>query len=133
MPDRYSLILKSEFTEAEKVLPFVDAIGKEWNLDDSLTERLKLALSEAASNAIVHGNREQPEKSVTILIEVNEDQLIATVSDEGDGFNPDTLPNPVKEKQLLKPGGRGIFLIEEFCDEVDYINGGNTLKLIFTR
>lgn len=133
MSRSYKLTLKSEFREAEKVLPFVESISRENRFEKDLEERVKLALSEAATNAIVHGNKEDTGMSVSIRVEVDSEMLTILVRDEGEGFDPDDIPDPIRKEQLLSTGGRGIFLIREYCDEVEFHEDGRQIVLTFRR
>lgn len=133
MSEVYSLELKSEFTEAEKIPDFVEMISDQSGLDESLTHRIMLALSEAVTNAIVHGNKEIRDKKVSIKITINSSMIVIDIQDEGEGFNPDDIPDPVDEKNLLATGGRGLFLMEEFADHVEYRNKGRLVIMKFER
>jgi len=133
MAEPYNLILKSDFSESEKVLSFVEHISRAEGLCEPLQERVKLALSEAATNAIVHGNREDKSKEVFIQAAVFPNQLIIKVRDEGEGFDPKRVPDPVEHENLLLPGGRGIFLIKEYCDSVSFEDEGRIVTLRFER
>jgi serine/threonine-protein kinase RsbW len=84
-------------------------------------EIIGLVVREALANAIVHGNHCDPEKTVSISVAVNEDcDLLMSVKDSGAGFDPSGLPNPIAAENLLAPRGRGIFLIRQLMDEVDF-------------
>jgi len=133
MSEIYSLKLKSEFAEAEKIPGFVEKICSESELDEDLTHRVMLALSEAVTNAIVHGNKEHKEKNVTIKIKINDSNVIIDIQDEGEGFDPDDIPDPIEEENLLATGGRGLFFMEEFADQVEYGDGGRLVILKFKR
>lgn len=133
MSEVYSLELKSEFTEAEKIPGFVEMISDKSGLDESLTHRVMLALSEAVTNAIVHGNKENRSKKVSIKITINSSMIVIDIQDEGEGFDPDEIPDPMDEKNLLVTGGRGLFLMEEFADQVEYRNKGRLVILKFER
>lgn len=133
MSEVYSLELKSEFTETEKIPGFVEMISDKSGLDESLTHRVMLALSEAVTNAIVHGNKENRSKKVSIKITINSSMIVIDIQDEGEGFDPDEIPDPMDEKNLLVTGGRGLFLMEEFADQVEYRNKGRLVILKFER
>jgi anti-sigma regulatory factor (Ser/Thr protein kinase) len=84
-------------------------------------EGIGLAVREALSNAIVHGNHSDREKSVDIAVAANEIcDLIIIVRDAGAGFDPNRVPNPTIADNLLANHGRGIFLIRQFMDRVDF-------------
>lgn len=133
MSHSFSLTLASIFREAEKTTQFVDEIDSVLNLEDDFKSRIMLALNEAATNAIVHGNKEDPEKKVFIEAQLDNDRVQISVEDQGEGFKPETVPNPVSEENLLNTGGRGLFFMEQFADDVTYSNGGRTVTLIFHR
>ena len=84
-------------------------------------EGIGVAVHEALANAIVHGNHSDPEKPVDVTLAVNEScDLIIIVRDSGVGFNPGCVPNPTVGDSLLANYGRGIFLIRQFMDRVDF-------------
>ncbi|MEX0769158.1 MAG: ATP-binding protein [Balneolaceae bacterium] len=133
MPQSYSLNLRSEFREVEKVPDFIEKIDRQLNLDEDLKNRMMLALSEAVTNAIVHGNQENREKKVFIKVEVRKDSAIMTVEDQGPGFDPEEVPDPIQPENLLQPGGRGLYLMEESADKVEYNRDGTLVTLLFNR
>ena len=84
-------------------------------------ETIGLAVREAIANAIVHGSRGDPEKTVRISVAVTENcDLSVNVKDSGPGFDPSALPNPIATENLLAPHGRGIFIMRQLMDEVDF-------------
>lgn len=126
-----SLTLKSKYEEVEKVEGLLNALQQELGFNDELYARLMLAVSEAATNAIVHGNKLDASKTVEINAYQDGAKLVVITKDEGKGFDPDEIPNPLAEENLMKPSGRGVFLMEEYADEVAYSEGGRTLTLGF--
>ncbi len=91
------------------------------------TRSIDLALREALANAIVHGNRSNPEKAVRICVAVQQDcGILIIVKDAGLGFEPSQLPNPVVGQNLLAEHGRGIFLINQLMDDVRFSFEGGT-------
>jgi serine/threonine-protein kinase RsbW len=133
MGKSFNLELKSEFTEAEKIPDFVEDFSQKMNLSDDLMGRVMLALSEAATNAIVHGNEEDFDKVVEIKVDIDEKLVLITVQDEGTGFNPEDIPDPIKEENLLQTGGRGIFLMVEYADTVTFSDDGRLVTMTFKR
>jgi serine/threonine-protein kinase RsbW len=84
-------------------------------------EGIGMAVHEALANAIIHGNHSDPEKPVDIVVAVNEScDLIVIIRDSGAGFDPNHIPDPTVGDSLLANHGRGIFLIREFMDQVDF-------------
>lgn len=91
------------------------------------------AVREAVTNAVIHGNRERPGTGVDVAFELFPDAIQITVTDEGEGFDPESLPDPVSEEHLLDSSGRGVFLMNQLMDEVDYSfpeKGGTTLRMM---
>lgn len=97
---------------------------------------LVTAVREAVSNAVVHGNREEPGTYVVVEFEMSADGIGITVTDEGDGFDPAKLPDPLSEEHLLDASGRGVFLMQQLMDEVSFSfpeEGGTALKMVKSR
>ncbi len=93
---------------------------------------LVTAVREAVSNAVVHGNRERPGTHVEVEFQLRTDGIRITVVDEGDGFDPESLPDPVSKERLLDSSGRGVYLMRRFMDEVCYsfpAGGGTAVSM----
>ncbi|CAN5375295.1 hypothetical protein BH23BAC3_BH23BAC3_07320 [soil metagenome] len=127
MDRTYNLNLSSTFRESEKIPDFVDQIRDECELDEECSETFKLVLSEAVTNAILHGNKQDKKKKVDIRIQVSGEAITADVKDQGEGFNPDENKNPLSEENLLDTSGRGLFLIRQFTDHVEFSEKGTHL------
>lgn len=126
-----TLTLKSSYEEIAKVEGLLNDLQSELGFNDEFYARLMLAVSEAATNGIVHGNQLDESKSLEISAFKDGDLLIFETRDEGDGFDPETLPDPLAKENLMKTSGRGVFLMEEYADEVEYSDGGTKLSLKF--
>jgi len=126
-----SLILNSTFEEIQKLEPFVKSLQNWLSLSPDIQERILLTLNEATTNAIVHGNKENPSKPVHITASLEGQDLSIKVKDEGEGFDAEDLSNPLKEENLLKEGGRGVYLIEKFADRVSFNDKGNEVTMFF--
>ncbi|MCS7161889.1 MAG: ATP-binding protein [Bacteroidia bacterium] len=100
-------------------------------------ERIPLfivAVIEAVTNAIQHGNRHDPTKKVRVRFSAfSEEELIVEVEDEGEGFDYTVLPDPTEEANLLREGGRGIFLMRNLADSVEFLEGGRCVRLRFRQ
>jgi serine/threonine-protein kinase RsbW len=81
--------------------------------------RIGMAVREAMVNAVVHGNRYNANKRVHLDIHRDRQRLIIGITDEGEGFDPAALPDPLAEENLLRQSGRGLLLMRAFVDEVD--------------
>lgn len=79
-----------------------------------------LAVREAVMNAVLHGNEEVPERRVRVEYHVSDQQIEVRVSDEGSGFDPGGLSDPLSAENLLAEGGRGVYLMRQFMDEVSF-------------
>ncbi len=128
-----TLTLKSTYKEVERVEEMLNALQADLGFNDEFYGRLMLAVSEAATNGILHGNKLDESKTVDIKAYLDQDngKLIFESQDQGDGFDPDDIPNPLAEENLLKTSGRGVFLMKEYADEVNYSEGGTRLTLAF--
>lgn len=95
-------------------------------------ETIGLAVGEALANAMVHGNHCDPQKTVRISVAVNETcGLLVSVKDSGSGFDPSALSNPIAAENLLASHGRGIFLIRQLMDEVDFeFDHGTEIRMV---
>src|SRR5207248_2854683 len=119
-------VVRLEFTSAFEMLDFVqvvsDHIGRDAGLDDDAVHWVGVAIRESVINAIKHGNRNDAGKHVFVEFEVATaaapPELIIRIRDQGEGFDPETLANPLAPENLLKSSGRGIFLIRSFMDDV---------------
>jgi serine/threonine-protein kinase RsbW len=127
--------LKSTHEEATKVPDFVSDIQGKASLSDDETSTFMLLLSEAVDNAIEHGNQYDAEKNVSVDIEISKTEIVARVSDEGIGFDTETSTskNPLDDENLLNTGGRGIFIIKELSDSLEFLNNGSTLQFKIHR
>ncbi|MTI89686.1 MAG: ATP-binding protein [Balneolaceae bacterium] len=125
------LTLKSTYEELEKVEGFLENLQQELGYDNEFNARLMLTVSESATNGVVHGNKLDETKTVTLKAYLKASKLIIETTDEGAGFNPDEVPDPLTEENLLNPDGRGVFLMDEYADEVNYSEGGSKLTLVF--
>ena len=95
--------------------------------------RLQVVLSEALSNAIVRGNREDRGKWVDIRAELGPDAIRLEVTDQGPGFDPDAVPEPIRPEQLDEANGRGLYLIRKLVDAVEFNERGNSICMILRR
>ena len=94
---------------------------------------VRLAVEEAATNAIIHGNKEDPDKKARIDYAVHKDRISITVTDEGEGFDYTTVANCTDPNHVTRTGGRGVCLIKEFMDEISCNEKGNSLTMVRFR
>jgi serine/threonine-protein kinase RsbW len=110
---------------------FIDNAKERFNLTDDLYGNIMVAVTESVSNAIIHGNGNDKSKNVSLSIHFENNTITFTVKDEGPGFDYSTLPDPTAPENLHKPGGRGIFLMKNLCDEVSFKDNGQSVLLTF--
>lgn len=110
---------------------FVDNVKEQYSLTDDLYGNIMIAVIESVNNAIIHGNRTDKDKTVQLSAHLHDEQIVFIVSDEGNGFDHQSLPDPTAPENIEKVGGRGIFLIKNLADEVSFKSEGRTLELTF--
>jgi serine/threonine-protein kinase RsbW len=103
-----------------RVEAFLHKVNRSAGLDEIRFHKAMISLTEAVNNAIMHGNKADKEKKVHVRCDVMEGTLLFTVTDEGRGFRPETVDNPLKEENLLKESGRGVFLMRTLMDRVEF-------------
>jgi serine/threonine-protein kinase RsbW len=124
--------LSSTMDAVSEVEAAAEKFASEAGLDEDESFRLTMAVREAAVNAVLHGNDYDPTKQITAKFENTGKSLVITISDEGKGLDPDTLPDPTAPENLLRGTGRGIFLIRSLMDEVHFrqLHPGTELTLV---
>lgn len=94
---------------------------------------IDMAVREGIANAVIHGNKLDEKKVVSIRVIRSPDSLEINVRDQGQGFDPETVSDPTKEENILKTSGRGIFFMRNFMDQVEWSvhpDGGTELRLM---
>lgn len=104
--------------EIGKIEPFLNQVNEVARLDDGSFYRLLVAGTEAVNNGIIHGSKSDPRKKVHVVCILEKNTLVFRVKDQGRGFKPEEVPDPLEEKNLLKTSGRGIFLMRSLMDKV---------------
>jgi serine/threonine-protein kinase RsbW len=94
---------------------------------------LRVAIAEALANAIVAGNQEDRSKWVQVQAEVHRDLIRVEVTDQGPGFDPATVAEPILPEELDRPSGRGLFLIKHLVDDVSFNAQGNSICMTLRR
>jgi serine/threonine-protein kinase RsbW len=111
------LILESNLANVERAEEAARSVSARVGFDEEAEFHIEMAVHEAVINAIHHGNKEDPTKKVYIRFLVFEDRVEIHVRDEGQGFDPGTVPDPLARENILNVSGRGIFLVRKFMDE----------------
>ena len=131
------LELPSSFELLDLVQHLSDRLSSMAGLDDDATHWVSVAVRESVINAIKHGNRENRDKHVTIEFELtprsHPAEFVVEVLDEGEGFDPDHVANPLDPENVLKSSGRGIFFMKNFMDDVTIARrpeGGMSVRML---
>ncbi len=97
---------------------FVEKKLQDYGLDKSTIADIAISVTEVVINGIVHGNKSKPEKVVTVEVHWKGSRVEIVVTDQGGGFDPESIENPIEEKNLMKEVGRGIFISKSLMDNV---------------
>ncbi len=127
--------LPSKLESLEEVEKITEEIAKKAGLSSDERDNLAIAVTEVAGNAIVHGNNQHPEKNVTLEFIIDSKQIEIIVKDEGIGFNPEEVDDPLDPNNLLKESGRGIFILKSLMHDVnfDFTDHGTIVKMIMLK
>lgn len=123
----------SSMAEALKVQQVLIGAAEKLGYSEHSLFAIRLALDEALSNAVRHGNKNDIRKRVTVEYHVSDEEIRVSICDEGRGFKPAELPDPTAEENLERPCGRGVMLIKAYMTEVFYNDKGNCVTMVKTR
>jgi serine/threonine-protein kinase RsbW len=129
--------IRLEFGSAFEMLDIVqimsDHIGRSLGLDDDSLHWVGVAVRESVINAIKHGNRHDVSKHVIVEFITNQSEMTISIRDQGEGFDPQKLADPLAPENMLKASGRGIFLMRNFMDDVSLSRapeGGMEVRMV---
>ena len=133
-PPPYSLqeSIQSTREEIERVMSSCLESLKACGHDEAAVFAIRLALEEALSNAMFHGNGSDASKQITIDVQITTDQFTASVTDEGPGYDPVHVPDPTADENLSIASGRGLALIRSFMTEVTLVPPGNCIQMRYS-
>ncbi len=126
-----TIVLDSELDSICQVEKLIDSQSQTLNIDNEVYGKYMLSVVECVSNAIKHGNKLNRDKKVYVHYHITDKRIEVNVKDEGDGFNPDDLPDPTAEENLENDCGRGIFLMKHLTDELIFEDEGRSVTMIF--
>ena len=118
--ENYHLEIESDPNNLITVEEFVNYFAVDLGLEKERIAALLLAVTEATTNAIIHANKCDVSKLVTVDVQVHKTKITIKITDEGEGFNPAEIPDPTKPENLLKDSGRGVYLMRVYMDELNY-------------
>jgi serine/threonine-protein kinase RsbW len=133
-PEKTQLLFSDRVhSTTDAIEPVIRQVLKEinhWGCSNGHCESIELALREALANAIIHGNRSDARKLVAVdCFRQGEEDILLVIRDQGHGFDPSRVGNPTAPENVYRAGGRGIFLIRYFMDEVEFGRGGREIRM----
>lgn len=123
--------LTSNPGNVSKVDEFVDKLINTYKISPDKHCNILISLTEAVTNAIIHGNRKDEQKVVQVRHSRKKDCIAVRVSDEGTGFDYKKVPDPTSPENIYSEGGRGVFLMHQLADDIRYFNNGSTVEMQF--
>jgi len=130
--ERQEFVLASTMDSVRLAEAAAEKLAVQAGFDKEQCDNIAIAVREAALNAVHHGNEYNSEKRISVCLEKTGTRLIFTITDQGCGFDPDALPDPLAPENLLRVCGRGVFLIRTFMDELHFrdLHPGTELTLV---
>ncbi|MDP8205880.1 MAG: ATP-binding protein [Candidatus Electryonea clarkiae] len=119
MSKKHTLVITSDPMRIEEVDEFLENVINELSFSRDECDDIAIAVSEAVNNAIMHGNKNDLSKKVTIQLNKLDDGLKVIVSDEGEGFDPDAVSDPRAQENIMALAGRGLLIIRHLMDKVN--------------
>lgn len=129
-PNNCSVVLESKPAAVAGVCEQLLSKLKSCNFSRKDIFAVHLALEEAFINAVRHGNKMDPSKQIKIDYSISNDKIEISVTDEGSGFKPNSVPDPRCGENIYKTDGRGLFLISSYMDVVDFNKAGNCIHMV---
>jgi serine/threonine-protein kinase RsbW len=132
-PYRADFVLRNDRSEIEAAERNMLQEIEQQQFDKASLFAVRLSLEEALSNAFKHGNKNDPAKTVRMRCEINSHAIAIDIQDEGQGFDPDAVPDPTDNENVEIPCGRGLKLIRSFMHEVEIKPPGNRITMKYVR
>jgi serine/threonine-protein kinase RsbW len=125
--------IASEPQNIAQVESFIAGVCKQYNVAEESYGNILISLTEAANNAIIHGNKSNRNKEIEIIADFDSERrkLIFFIKDSGNGFDYKSLPDPTAPENLDRPCGRGVFLMMQLADLVVFSDNGSTVEMQF--
>jgi serine/threonine-protein kinase RsbW len=126
-----NLKISSDTQNITLVEQVIDDVCEQYKVNEDRYGNILIAVTEAVNNAIQHGNNNNPEKSVTINYNIDSISITFCICDEGNGFDHVNLPDPTAPENIDKINGRGIFLMKNLSDNIQFDQDGKQVQLKF--
>jgi len=134
MQDHCILELPSDLQAIERVVDELVARSQEAGFCcERKRLNLQVGVTEALANAVLYGNARDPRKVVRVELRITDDAITISVTDEGRGFDPGSIPDPTLPANLRRTGGRGLYLIRKLMDRVEFNESGNSITMVLHR
>ena len=127
--NQFEVVIPSDYESGQAVVEQIMLDVAECGFSSRDLFGVRLAVDEAVTNAIKHGNRLSPNKTVRVLFSRNQSRIRIEVEDQGAGFHPEDVPDPTADENLDRPSGRGLLLMREFMTLIEYSPKGNQVVL----
>ncbi|MDZ7261507.1 MAG: ATP-binding protein, partial [candidate division KSB1 bacterium] len=131
--DRFTFEIASTTEKLREVAQKLENFMSPWVYNVKTKSEIILAVSEAVANAIIHGNQRLPGKSVRITFRRRPSEMVVTVKDQGQGFDPKQLPDPLTSNNRMKTSGRGVYLMKVLMDEVSFRKTENGMEVTLVK
>lgn len=131
--DKYTYIFPSSIDYLEKIEAISEKIAGDIGMDESSSDDLSIAVTELVNNAIHHGNKDDKSKKVTVTFSPGKKQIKVSIRDEGNGFIPEKVKDPVAPENLLAESGRGIYLVRALMDDLKINITGSGSEIVIIK
>lgn len=133
MPDAtiQKFVFPTSLESLSKVEQLIESLCEFKSVNQDCYGNMLIALTEAVNNAIVHGNKNDHTKNVHLELETSDEEVLFTIRDEGSGFDYKKVPDPTLPENRYKTSGRGIFLMKNLADNINFEENGKSIKLTF--
>ena len=128
-----SLKLASDFQSIATIEKLIDKVCSSIGVNEESYGNVLIAVTEAVNNAIQHGNKQNRALKIDVSVLDSTKNICFSVKDEGPGFDFNNLPDPTSPDNILKENGRGIFLMKNLADKVEFTDEGNKVSLFFSK
>jgi len=131
MPQELMLKIKSTPCQVKHIQDYVQDLMNRAKFTQAVYDNILISLTEAVNNAIIHGNEKDENKFVRVNCREGEQEVVIRISDEGSGFNPHEVADPTLPQNLECCGGRGVFIMKQLSDKIDFLDSGRTVEMHF--
>jgi serine/threonine-protein kinase RsbW len=126
-----SIAINSDIENLRIIETMIDTLSKKLGVSDEVYGKILISTVEAVNNAIIHGNKGDRNKIVTVNVTADGNVLDITITDQGDGFDCNNLPDPRDPEYIENLHGRGVFIMRSLADSIEYNESGNEVKMHF--